>query len=216
MIRLILLSSLFLLSLLSILKAPAYYLWLVAILVSEYPLIFAGFSIILTLLGIWYVPYRIPATLSGTISTVLFLSPIFRAGLVSNSLKKEIDLALDITDQQQSAYPTRKAFSLGALFTPQLKLPFKSLKYVSYKDISLNLDFYPSLVLGKRPCVIVVHGGSWSSGDNKQVPELNSYLAAKGYHVAAINYRLAPKYQSPAPVEDIDNCISYLKNIQNR
>lgn len=63
---------------------------------------------------------------------------------------------------------------------------------------------------GGVPCVIVIHGGSWSSGDSKQLPELNSYLAAKGYNVAAINYRMAPKYQTPAPVEDVKQALDYL------
>jgi acetyl esterase/lipase len=56
----------------------------------------------------------------------------------------------------------------------------------------------------------VVHGGSWSSGDSRQLPELNSYLATKGYNVASINYRMAPKWQTPAPVEDVSNAIKYL------
>jgi acetyl esterase/lipase len=63
-----------------------------------------------------------------------------------------------------------------------------------------------------RPCVVVVHGGSWKSGDNKQLPELNAYLANAGYHVAAINYRLAPKYRSPLPIEDVKNALSFLKS----
>ena len=80
----------------------------------------------------------------------------------------------------------------------------------------MTLDFYPAQDQGAefilpRPCVIVVHGGSWAGGDSKQLPELNSYLAAKGYNVAAINYRMAPKWQTPAPVEDIEAAIAYLK-----
>ena len=57
----------------------------------------------------------------------------------------------------------------------------------------------------------MVHGGSWSGGDSKQLPELNPVLAKQGYNVASINYRLAPKYQTPAPIEDIKNCLKYLR-----
>jgi acetyl esterase/lipase len=92
------------------------------------------------------------------------------------------------------------------------KVASKSLTYVSNPVKELTLDFYPSIKRGKKPCVIVVHGGSWKSGDNKQLPELNSYLASEGYHVAAINYRLAPQYQSPYPVQDVKFAISYLRN----
>jgi len=75
----------------------------------------------------------------------------------------------------------------------------------------VTLDYYPSQIKGARPCVIVVHGGSWAGGDSKQLPELNSYLAQKGYNVAAINYRMAPKWQTPAPVEDIENTFAFLR-----
>jgi acetyl esterase/lipase len=57
----------------------------------------------------------------------------------------------------------------------------------------------------------VVHGGSWSSGDSQQLPELNSVLAKSGYNVATINYRMAPKYINPAPIQDISAAISYLR-----
>jgi len=43
----------FLISLLAIFKAPAYYLWLLAIAVTEYPLIFVGITVLLISSGIW-------------------------------------------------------------------------------------------------------------------------------------------------------------------
>jgi acetyl esterase/lipase len=73
------------------------------------------------------------------------------------------------------------------------------------------MDYFPSQKAGSKPCVIIIHGGSWNKGDNKQLPELNSYLAIAGYNVAAITYRLAPKYESPAPVEDLRAAIAYLR-----
>ena len=41
------------------------------------------------------------------------------------------------------------------------------------------------------------------------MPELNSYLAKKGFNVASINYRLAPAYKAPVPVEDTKDAIKY-------
>jgi acetyl esterase/lipase len=75
----------------------------------------------------------------------------------------------------------------------------------------LELDFYPTPLPGKRPCVVVVHGGSWKGGDSRQLPELNYVLARKGYHVASVNYRKAPECQSPAPVEDLYSALKYLR-----
>ena len=76
----------------------------------------------------------------------------------------------------------------------------KPFTYVKYSDTSMSMDFYPAQIAPAiRPCIIMVHGGSWAGGDSQQLPELNGYLAAKGYNIASINYRMAPKWQTPAP-----------------
>jgi len=102
-------------------------------------------------------------------------------------------------------------FSFWKQFSSIKAVPYHTLNYAVYPGISLTLDLYPLQIAGKKPCVIVVHGGSWSNGDSKQLPELNSYLARAGYNVAAINYRMAPKYQTPALVEDIHAAMNYLR-----
>jgi acetyl esterase/lipase len=61
------------------------------------------------------------------------------------------------------------------------------------------------------PCVVVVHGGSWQHGDSTQLTALNRYLAARGYVVAAINYRLLPDHPFPAGCDDLRAAIDYLK-----
>ena len=42
----------------------------------------------------------------------------------------------------------------------------------------------------KRPLVVLAHGGSFVSGDKKDLTELATFLAKAGYVVASINYRL--------------------------
>ena len=205
MIRFYILIIFFLISLLSFSKAPEYHLWLLAIGVTEFPLVFAGITVLLTASGIWTQKYQLAGTIIGLVTLVVFLSPIFRAYWVAKDIRQDMVKALHA--RGENAIP----FSLLKLFAATKEVPYRSLTYVKYADTSLSLDFYPSQISGNKPCVIVVHGGSWAGGDSKQLPELNSYLATKGYNVAAINYRLAPKYQTPAPVEDIKGAIAYLK-----
>jgi len=205
MIRFYFILIFFLISLLSFLKAPAYYLWLLAIGVTEFPLIFAGITSLLTLWGIWVQKYQFAGTVLGLVTIVIFLSPIIRAYWITKDLQVNMDKALNTLTANETP------FSFTKLFAGKKDIPYKEIEYVKYKDTAMRLDYYPSQVIGKKPCVIVVHGGSWAGGDSKQLPELNSELASKGYNVAAINYRLAPKYQTPAPVEDIKNAIAYLK-----
>jgi acetyl esterase/lipase len=88
---------------------------------------------------------------------------------------------------------------------------YRTLSYGSADGTLLTLDWYPAQTPGRRPCVIVIHGGSWCSGDSRQLPELNSRLANDGYAVAAINYRLAPRYHHPQPVQDVQTALAYLR-----
>ena len=61
------------------------------------------------------------------------------------------------------------------------------------------------------PGVLVIHGGSWQSGDSKEFMALNAYLAARDYVVVSMNYRLAPKWKFPAGRDDVLSAIAYLK-----
>jgi acetyl esterase/lipase len=205
MIRFYFILIFFLISLLSFLKAPAYYLWLLAIGVTEFPLLFAGITALLTLTGIWIQKYQLAGTVLGLVTIVIFLSPIVRAYWVAKDIKQ------DMTNTLNAHLINRAPFSAFKLLSSTKAVAYKTLTYVMYKDTSMALDFYPAQASGNRPCVIMVHGGSWAGGDSQQLPELNSYLAAKGYNVAAINYRMAPKYQTPAPVVDIKATITYLR-----
>ena len=229
MIRFYFILAFFLISFLSFSKAPEYHLWLLAIGVTEFPLIFAGITTLLTITGIWAHKYQLPGTVLGVVTILIFLSPIFRAYWVAKDLKQDLIKSFsDINGPNEPVlFTTDTPFSFWNLFKSTKDLSFKTLTYVKYADTSMTMDFYqakpfdpgslhpaidlPEVLTDKRPCVIVVHGGSWAGGDSKQLPELNSYLAAKGYNVAAINYRMAPKLQTPAPVEDIQNAIAYCK-----
>jgi acetyl esterase/lipase len=76
----------------------------------------------------------------------------------------------------------------------------------------LTLDVYtPGYAHDLLPGVLVVHGGSWQSGSNKEFMALNAYLAARDYTVVSINYRLAPKWKFPAGRDDVLSAIAYLK-----
>jgi acetyl esterase/lipase len=211
MIRLILLVLFFLISLLTVFKAPAYYLWLLAIAVTEFPLIFVTIVALLLATGIWLTKYQMASNIFGVLALVLFLSPIVRSYVVASTLKKNFAAAFGVGSASINGGSTQKPFSFFKLFKKNPVVEYKTFTYNIDKNTPLSLDFYPAFTDGKRPCIIVVHGGSWSSGDSKQLSELNSYLALAGYNVAAINYRMAPKYKTPAPVEDIHAVFTYLK-----
>jgi acetyl esterase/lipase len=130
--------------------------------------------------------------------------------MIANDLAKNVSANFGQADHWLRA--STQSFSIAKIFNSVRNIDYITLPYKYNKMTPLSMAFYPSALGGKRPCVIVVHGGSWKSGDNTQLPELNSILSREGYHVAAINYRLAPDSQSPAPVQDVKDAIAFLKN----
>ena len=206
MIRLIVIVALFLISLLAVFKAFEYHIWLLAIGVTEFPWLFSSITLIVLLTGFWVSKYQLPGTIIGIIAFILFVSPVFRAYILGSNVRGEFDKAFNVTNTDSTTAP----FNAFRMFDKNIVVPYKVMDYAKYPDTTMKLDFYPSQIAGKKPCVIVVHGGSWAGGDSQQLPELNSYMAANGYNVASINYRMAPKWQTPAPVEDIANAIKYM------
>ncbi len=59
------------------------------------------------------------------------------------------------------------------------------------------------------PVVVWIHGGGWRGGDKARNPA--QYLVAKGYAVAAINYRLSQHAPMPAQIEDCKAAIRWLR-----
>lgn len=84
----------------------------------------------------------------------------------------------------------------------------------------LTLDLYrlqPKPKDAPRPAIVFVHGGSWMSGDARHqdgiadLPATLAMLAAKGYVVASVNYRLAGEAHFPAAVRDVKSAIRWLR-----
>jgi len=208
MARLIIVFFFFLLSLLCVFRAPAYLLWYVSILVTEFPWIFITVMIILLAWGLKVERFRTMSNVVNIVSLALFLAPVISSYYISATLSQKLTSAFN-----DGVNDGAKPFSFLQMITGigAEQASYTTMYYTIAKDSSQTLDFYAAKQTGKRPCVIVVHGGSWSGGDSKQLPELNTVLVKAGYNVATINYRLAPQHISPAPVEDVRSTLIYLR-----
>ncbi|HET8731339.1 MAG TPA: alpha/beta hydrolase [Moraxellaceae bacterium] len=71
---------------------------------------------------------------------------------------------------------------------------------------------------GPLPVVLVVHGGSWRSGDRESVDatRIARSLAERGFVAFSVDYRLAPAYHYPAPVDDLEQAVAWLRNNASR
>lgn len=75
------------------------------------------------------------------------------------------------------------------------------------------LDIYRPEMEGVYPIMVNVHGGGYVYGSKEIYKRYCMDLARRGFVVVNINYRLAPKWKFPAPLEDIHHTLSWL--IQN-
>lgn len=80
--------------------------------------------------------------------------------------------------------------------------------------VPLKMDVYfPTTGSGPSPVLLYIHGGSWIVGDKSAGFMLDEIplIAAAGYFIASIDYRLAPEYPFPAMVEDAKCAVRFLK-----
>jgi acetyl esterase/lipase len=89
----------------------------------------------------------------------------------------------------------------------------RNLTYCTGGGQPLTMDLYfPSRAAAiPMPVVVFVHGGGWEIGDKDTPDETAPEMIGRGYVVAAINYRLAPAWRWPAPIEDVKCAIRYLR-----
>lgn len=62
------------------------------------------------------------------------------------------------------------------------------------------------------PALILVHGGGWNSGSKLNLRAIGSRIAAAGYVVIPIEYRLIPEQVYPAGLHDVKTAIRYVRS----
>ena len=205
MLKLIFALLLLLVSLLVLFPAPANVLWLAAVAVTNFPYVLIALAGLSFFIGTRATKYHWPIMLISLAAFIIYTLPIVAA----YQQKKDLPVAMKNSFPVKDENSLPVVFSFSKMFSANPNVPYKTFIYKKINGKELKVDFYPSSSKTKSPLVIVIHGGSWQGGDNKQLPELNSYLAEKGFNVAAINYRLAPAYKAPSPVEDTRDAIKY-------
>ncbi|WP_262149578.1 alpha/beta hydrolase [Chryseobacterium foetidum] len=213
MIRLILIIILFILSLVNFFPVPSQSTWYVGIAVPEFPWVFMLVALAL-LVWSWYSKrFRKLSLILGIITFVILGSPIVRAYNVGSHLSEDLEKSFGVKDADMKGFHQKKPYSFLQMFTGNgaKDIPFKTYHYAKTDGVDLTLNFTPSAVPGVRPCLIVVHGGSWKRGDNSEIAAANNYFANAGYQVATINYRLAPKFPSPAQQEDLHSAFKWIR-----
>lgn len=95
----------------------------------------------------------------------------------------------------------------------------RNVVYGRYSGLGLLMDVYrPSQPNGSA--IIAIQGSGWYSPMRYDAPALNSNpevirhaekFAAAGYTVFAINHRQAPRFRFPAPIEDAQRAVRFVR-----
>lgn len=189
-------------SLLTLVRAPDFvWTWKLAILAGEF-----GHWLVLLPLGLALVAgfgatggHRLATLLLCVLAIAGFLRPAVSAWWIGRDLGAG-------------------AFSFARLYVAKKPLPVavRTEIFARPEGQELKLDFYrpgaaKDALQKPRPCLVVIHGGGWDSGDRTQLAAWNERFVAEGYAVAAISYRLAPQSIWPAQGDDVRAAIAWLK-----
>jgi len=78
------------------------------------------------------------------------------------------------------------------------------------RDLKADL-FIPPGDENKRPAIVIVHGGGWREGDEKQLRGYGILLAREGFVCICTSYRLSTEATWPAQIQDVNCAIRYMK-----
>ena len=117
------------------------------------------------------------------------------------------------TASASQAYPARVLSWPGGV---------TSLADVTYSTVPgyrpMIVDIYqPPREMGPRPLILYVHGGGWVGGNTRHggavadFPAALAALAAEGFVVASLEYRLAQEATFPAQAHDVRAALRFLK-----
>ena len=84
---------------------------------------------------------------------------------------------------------------------PEDVIRFTDIPYGDYPENLLDV-YCPEGTQGLLPTIISFHGGGWFYGSKKLYSHYCLRLAKRGFTVVNFDYRLAPEYKYPAPLED--------------
>jgi acetyl esterase/lipase len=213
MIRTLIAFLLLLCALFTVLPIPARQVWYLGIAVPEFPWVWIAAGLLMLCRSLADRRRRTLNALLCTAAIILFCRPVVGAYRLGGELDQRLQRAfgddVKVLPGPHRDVPFSAARMIGGIGAA--KMPYDSFRYTGPEQGNLSLNYYPPSLPGVRPCLLVVHGGSWKSGSNAELPDVNSYFARAGYGVASINYRLAPQHKSPAPQEDVRAAIAYLR-----
>lgn len=91
----------------------------------------------------------------------------------------------------------------------------ENLLYSSVNGTQLRLDIYepPGQLTQRRPAVVLIHGGGWTSFDKSTMSGMAQFLARSGFVAVPVDYRLFQDNQNkwPAQLDDVQRAVRWIR-----
>src|SRR5579875_1001408 len=90
----------------------------------------------------------------------------------------------------------------------------QNVQYGAPDHTELVLNVYePSDTSSPHPAVILIHGGSWTSGDKSSMAGMAGFLAREGFVAFAVDYRLFDGKHNAWPVQldDVQRAVRWIR-----
>ena len=95
------------------------------------------------------------------------------------------------------------------LTTPEGVRRFDDVPYGDHERHRLDV-YCPKSAKGRLPVIVSIHGGGWVYGNKEIMQFYCMSLAEQGFAVVNYNYRLAPEFKHPVPLEDANRVFSWV------
>ncbi len=192
---------------------PTFALMAVRVVVSElsaYLIVLEVVALLLVLLA--------PRDGSRIVTIGLAIVSIALAAVPLGQAATAIAVADGALDSIGAPAGTEPPFSVARLFTGFASPDVKRTNDVAFRTVgptTLRLDRFDGAGSGPHPALVLIHGGSWRSGDKGEGstdPTItNRILASRGITVYDIEYRLVPGATFPAQLEDVTCALGYIR-----
>jgi acetyl esterase len=87
----------------------------------------------------------------------------------------------------------------------------RNVEYSEAGGAPLLLDAYVPSGPELHPAMLVLHGGSWSSGDKDDMAPVGELVANDGFAAFVVDYRLVPAGTYPAAVDDVRTAVRWIR-----
>jgi acetyl esterase/lipase len=168
-------------------------------------------------------PTTAPTGTATTLAATSAASPTPLAAATAVSPASATAVPVSSPSSASVTAPPATTRAAGSVTTPNrpgqgLSIPgvlSRDVTYCTMDGLALKMDIYQPQPAPKQPAptVLFVHGGGWTQGDKTAPGNLVDFaaLVLRGYAVASIDYRLAPKYQFPAMLYDAKCAVRFLR-----